>query len=217
MAKPSKAPKAPKFWYAKTLFFYLKYLIYTERFCDTFTKSMDQILAPVSANETQFKYYGHDLTLGSALDPTATLTINGIPRVPTLRKIGSLTSAQVLTLATANEPMVAGVPGFAIVIDYVYLEYIFVTTPYTVAGVGNFQVINGAHQMVSSCAVAGFLDQGQNMIMRMNGTSNGSGTYFTAASYNGATLFLDLSGVTNPTLGDGTIQYTVQYQLIPIV
>lgn len=128
---------------------------------------------------------------------------------------GCLTSAQILTLGTVGFTLLPAKPGRTYLIAGFNLNYVYGTTAYTVDGsyliLSNGVAGAATNQVAQGNTEAGFLDQVVNERMMFSGlfTTN---TITTTA--NQALLLTNDSGV-NPTLGNGTLTYSLLYAVVP--
>ena len=127
-----------------------------------------------------------------------------------LQKTFTLTSPQILNIAT-TPIQVLPTPGanLAYEIVSIYGHYRFNTTPYTLGGMSGFFFLgNPGSNPQYSIQVAAMIDQAADRFQNP--------TVFGSPSVSVANQPLFVTGDANPTLGDGTVTFTIQYVIVDV-
>lgn len=146
----------------------------------------------------------------SGLLPGSAKQISAAVQVP-------ISSANLLALPTAIPLLAAPAAGTMLLLVSMVLEYIFKTTAYTIAHADNaFEAVyHGDTNSLLSFTATGFVDQAVSMVLGKN--------YSTMAALaktvvNGVGIDLILAGTAPAlTLGDGTLEATLVYQVVALL
>ncbi len=129
--------------------------------------------------------------------------------------IAHVTTAQVKALrATPITLISAPAAGYMIVVNRVLVDYVFVTTPYTVPGGSTLAFKIGTNVVATAINATGLLDQGANTLAYTSATNLVTGV--ANAGFTGLPLKISNTGGAEFTLGDGEVFVYVDYTIIKV-
>ncbi len=156
----------------------------------------------------------YNSTLGSIVSVGGGTTNNAWGTLPLTATV-SLTTAQVKALRASPFTLLAAPgAGLQIIVHRVTVEYVFVTTPYTVPGGATLGLTIGGTNAVTAIVGAGLLDQGANTIAYTGSVNQATG--IAVATLANAPLVITNTGGAEFTVGDGTLAVNVFYNIIAV-